>query len=316
MRAQAAARSGVVALALVTCGCSDDREQHDTLVVSARLPKNRGCCQLYKVDEAGREWQLPLRGRDPAWSARSHRLVYTTQGQLWVGRLEGHRRRVVIGRYLAAVPKWAPDGRHVVFECALGRRRDRRTGVCVTDLSRGSVRRLLWESRNASTTVSYSQPSWSPHAADIAFVRAVDDRHRSFVAIAVFRIDPRTRHVQRLTRDTPQLASTLPTWAPDGNTIAYYRADYSQAPDAECTIRSVRRDGKGEKQLLPPVRGVKSCSVTALTWSPDGSRFGLSVSGDYCFIAQIRHSPHASVVNKRHLGCSGLTWVGATKPAH
>jgi Tol biopolymer transport system component len=311
MKRRHAATYGAVTFALAACASSSNADTPgDALIVSARLPKNRGCCQLYQVDAKGREQRLPLRGRDPSWTPRTRRLAFIRRGELWVGSLDGSSHRVPIGRYVAARPSWAPDGDHLVFDCALGRRlEERRSGICTTTASRGGVRQLLWQRQRNTATTYYSKPSWSPRGPDIAYVRAVDDRKKPFVAVSVLRIDSRTERTQRLTLEAMKKSVDVPSWSPDGNELAYYALDFAHAPDTECTIRSVARDGTGDRVLVPSIRGVSGCSVTTLMWSPEGKRLAFSVHEDYCYVVRLRDSPSASLIRKPHLGCTGLAWV-------
>lgn len=104
-----------------------------------------------------------------AWSPDSTRILYTTQGAIYIARRDGAARRMLTAD--GESPAWSPDGRSIAFISG----RDGNAEVYVMDADGNMVRRVT------SEPAPDRAPVWVDNER-IAFVRLSNGRERAFVA--------------------------------------------------------------------------------------------------------------------------------------
>lgn len=207
----------------------------------------------------------------PQLSPDGRTVVFGALGDLWLADVAGGRPRRLTETPWAdeTYPRWAPDGRHVVFaEDVLGR--NRRLRIVAVDARTEEVP----SSAERSPTALVAPPllgqavAWSPDGRRLAYF-AGDD---------IGWLDPITgeRHVvAQATRSYDHLIG----WTPDGTGILYTTA--RAAIDSAGGIRvthTVRRasaadSGQGSAWPVPPAYAVRSA------WTPDLSRVAYDSGG-------------------------------------
>jgi dipeptidyl aminopeptidase/acylaminoacyl peptidase len=122
----------------------------------------------------------------------------------------------------------------------------------------GSDRRLVWRSPLGPHRGSVSRPSWSPNGRRIVFgfTRWWTGEH---TILTILEDGSRLRHLTR---------GSDPSWAPDGDGIAFVR---------DGQIWTVRLDGTGERQLTSLPDGAR---VESPAWSPDRTTIVFAVGAD------------------------------------
>jgi TolB protein len=145
-------------------------------------------------------------------------------------------------------PSWSPDGRRLAFT-SVGA--DYRQDVYVMD----------WDGSRTSRLASGTDPDWSPDGAEIVFAR-IEDRQRPSGG-GLFLVDSHGRGApRRLLSDT---AARLPSWSPDGRSIALVRGDYGGAP-----VSIMNANGSGLHDL-----SLKAVDIR-LAWSPDSGQLAFN----------------------------------------
>ena len=232
---------------------------------------------------------------------RTHNLGY----ELAAVNADGsERRRLTNNVHFENYPAWSPDGTRVAFiahnayrfmeDYAYGWPRsehyDTYNSEIFTRGADGTDERVVPDTKG----VGLYPPVWSPEGDRLAFTAHEDQRARYWESGAL------ERFLYTVRLDGSELsrigeATTLPTWSPDGERVAFglydgvytvrfdgtdlqellddFRAnDVSWSSDGtELLLASgggvhvVRPDGSGLRRLGPPIR------TTAATWSPDGS---------------------------------------------
>lgn len=183
--------------------------------------------------------------------------------------------------------------------------------------------------------VTDEQPVWSPDGTKLAFVRD----------FTLFTMDADGSNAARITPDTQTVLQELPKWAPDGQKLLFLgdRTDFggalytikadgtgvtrlplgnvlwaSWSPDArrlaailvsfseETSLFLLNPDGTGMVDITP----VGQPFLSAVEWSPDGSRFALvvgNVSGGGVFLSDTLGASLTPVVT-RQVGVGSVTW--------
>jgi TolB protein len=157
----------------------------------------------------------------------------------------------------AAEPAWSPDGRRLAFDGGSAEIIHAFAGECaiyITTLDGGSTVQVTRGLRSAS-------PSWSPDGERLVYV---EDQGQ---ALAVVDTDGTDRHV--ISRDRGYYQ--LPTWSPDGNTIAFQSSP--EKGSERTAVFTIRPDGTDTRQLTDG-----STSEGFPAWSPDGSRIAYSAA--------------------------------------
>jgi TolB protein len=213
---------------------------------------------------------------DSSWSPDGSKVAFARARnpergpfEIWVVNADGSGLvRLTRHRGLSIAPAWSPDGRKIVYATDAGRQQRTRLYVMNSD---GSGKRRLASSR----TRDYSDPSWSPDGATIAFgIFRPGETERDFVrefdsSIAVIDADD-GGNLRRLTR--PGGPDELnPNWSPDGAAIAFERTRLF--PVRQSDIWLMNADGSGKRRLT-----ATRVYETNPVFSPDGTR--IAFTGD------------------------------------
>jgi len=157
--------------------------------------------------------------------------------------------------WVAAEPRWSPDGSRIAFVMSPRSHLTRFAGdgdIYAMNADGTDIRRLT-EGLNAST------PAWSPDGSQIAFVR---NQGR---ALVIMDADGSNQHVIARDRGYYQ----WPAWSPNGRLIAY-----QSSPDKNTEVTAIfiiQPDGTDDRRLTSG-----SASAGFPAWSPDGSRIAYS----------------------------------------
>jgi dipeptidyl aminopeptidase/acylaminoacyl peptidase len=276
-------------------------------------PRNRVKHRLVvlEVDRPGRRRTIATGGPklgSARWSPDGRLLAFvsdrTKPAQLWVRAMDGSAAPTRVTDHPRGVssPAWSPDGTMLAFVAAGAdiaghgvppeetdpRRRVIRvrghrhklegTGYLDGPLAHlwvvgagGGLARQLTDGR-----ADDGGPAWSPDGREIAFTSdRSPQRDRHFGGNAIHVVDVATRAVRRLTRE--DRFASLPSWSPDGTSLAYLRAETTNDVDGHHDrLWVVDRDGREERCLTPDrdrglgfrPGGYRTPSAPA--WTPDG----------------------------------------------
>ncbi len=245
----------------------------------------------------------------PRWSPDGSKLLFvsdrTKLAQLWVRPADGRGAATRLTDHARGVsqPAWSPDGRSIVFVAAGADASGGTVEPEETDPKRRMIRirahrhKLdgvgyldgplphLWvipagggEARQLTDgRADDGEPAWSPDGREIAFTSDRSaDRDRRFGGHAVHVVDVATGAVRRLTRD--DRSASLPSWSPDGQSIAYLRGETTNDVDGHHDrLWIVDREGRAERCLTEGLdRGLGFRpggyrTPSRPTWQPDGS---------------------------------------------
>jgi hypothetical protein len=141
---------------------------------------------------------------------------------------------------------WSPDGSSILYVS--------RTGE--TSASVWSIDVFTRDSTRITSEGQHLHPQWSPTGDRIAATYVEAGKFYSTARVAVMNANGSGRRtLTGYTGDTPE---QMPTWAPDGNSIAYQRGPQ---------LRIVNVDGTGDRL----VTDLGWDGYTELAWSPDGA---------------------------------------------
>jgi serine/threonine-protein kinase len=231
-------------------------------------------CDIWKLDlDAGREARLLERAYHPAYAPDGTRIAFNARWggplRIWTADASGRNPLQVSTDSSEAVahlrPRWAPDGRKIVFQNVERTKFD----IRVLDLG---TRDLHWITQDPLMDI---QPVWGPSGAHIYF--------SSFYrggSVNVWRapVDGGGRpagHPQQVTTGAGQ--DVEPALSPDGTRLAFtvfrQNADLWRLPVDPATGRAT-----GEPEKLVASQREESRGA----WSPDGNRiaFNCDRSGD------------------------------------
>jgi Tol biopolymer transport system component len=223
------------------------------------------------VDAASGQLRVLAEGAipEPAWLADSTTLLVTTvdtrgNSDIYLSRPDGtglralHRDSVAEGG-----PAWSSNGKRLAFI---------RYGVIpslvLSDL-RGRERVLLRLS-SLVPLLDLGAPSWSPDGTKIAVATRV----------GILVVDTRTGKARYFDRDMPNVNfDSNPAWSPDGSELAFARGFVNY----ETGFIEVDRVNSGRLAWQVPIGSVtfpsgdwEFADVTALAWSPNGTRLALA----------------------------------------
>lgn len=191
----------------------------------------------------------------------------------------------------ASDPKFSPDGRYVSFLSARGP--DAKAQIYLLDLRGGEAQALTnvtgdiggydWSPDGSRLVISMSPGEAAADGGSAAARGAktpkpivIDRLHfkedvTGYLTAAnhaeLYLFDVAARKLERLTAD-PEVDDTLPTWSPDGKTVAYFAARDSDG-DRSGTLHLYlidARSGSAPRKLADFYAPNKS----ALFWTPDG----------------------------------------------
>jgi len=267
---------------------------------------------VLEVDRPQRRRTLAAGGAklgSPRWSPDGSRLLYVSEraktAQRWVRAADGSGAAARLTDHPRGTcePAWSPDGSSIAFVAAGA---DTAGGLVEPEEKdpkrrvirvRGHRHKLegvgyldgplphLWvmpagggEARQVTDgRAEDGQPAWSPDGREIAFTSDRSaERDRRFGGHAVHVVDVATGSVRRVTPDN-RFAS-LPSWSPDGRSIAYLRAETTNDVDGHHDrLWIVDRSGRGERCLTGGLdRGLGFRpggyrTPSRPTWTPSGS---------------------------------------------
>ena len=267
---------------------------------------------VLEVDRPARRRTVATGGSklgSPRWSPDGSKLLFvsdrTKLAQLWVRAADGTGAATRLTDHPRGVsqPAWSPDGRSIAFVAAgadvaggivdaeetdpkrrmirIRGHRHKLDGVGYLDgplphlwviSTGGGEARQLTDGR-----ADDGEPAWSPDGREIAFTSDRSaDRDRRFGGHAVHVVDLATRAVRRLTRD--DRSASLPSWSPDGGSIAYLRGETTNDVDGHHDrLWIVDRDTRAERCLTDGLdRGLGFRpggyrTPSRPTWQPDGT---------------------------------------------
>ena len=226
------------------------------------------------ADGSGLSRLTGLRGveGDSSWSPDGSKVAFVRARnpergpyEIWVVNADGSGLvRLTRHRGFSIAPAWSQDGGKIVYATDAGRRR--RLGLYVMN-SDGSGKQRLRTSR----TRDYSDPSWSPDGAKVAFaiLRPAETQRGFDSSIAVIDADD-GGNLRRLTRRGG--ADELnPNWSPDGTDIAFERNRLFDVRQSDIWL--MNSDGSGKRRIT-----ATRVYETNPVFSPDGTR--ITFTGD------------------------------------
>jgi Tol biopolymer transport system component len=144
-------------------------------------------------------------------------------------------------------PEWSPDGSRMSFQ------RDGR--LWTMDADGGNAEQLT---APPTGQTDLGEVAWSPDGARIAFGRT-----NGKGGVDIWIVDATGGEPSRLTDATP---STLPSWSPDGTTIAF-----TSSRDGDDEVFTMNSDGSGELNRTNNTFE-DGTSSSAVLWSADGAQ--------------------------------------------
>ena len=218
----------------------------------------------------------------PALSPDGSRLAYVVakrdgRSEIVTSAIDGSDvRRLTKDKGVHMHPTWSSDGTQIAF---MSGSRARHKDLYVMDADGSNVRMIAVRNTTAHP------PAWSPDGSRIAFVDRPD--RRSPVRI-VYTVRPDGS-------DLVELGATLsdPVWSPDGSRLAFIAeglqheaATKWDAPPKNRLV-VVNPDGSDRGDWPPTLGGRGSASfwITALSWSPDGSKIVYGTGSDFRIVA-------------------------------
>jgi TolB protein len=125
-------------------------------------------------------------------------------------------------------------------------------------------------SRPIAVGGTFSQPSWAPDGASLAYV------YRGTNFADIFVTDEQGQSHTRLTASQSTILDNndwnlRPTWSPDSRLIAFVSDRASTFP----TLWLINADGTGQRVLSTP--GLHQEMVDSLSWSPDGLQLAVTL---------------------------------------
>lgn len=190
----------------------------------------------------------------PSLSPDGSKLVFVVwppdreSSQIYISDADGSNWiPLTTGEYYNWSPKWAPDGRNILFEST----RDGPRQIYIMD-SDGKNQINLSNNKDLCHA-----PSWSPDGAYIAYMSRGETNKANIFVMKSDGTDQRNVS-NGTTRDSE------PVWSPDGEWIAFTRTA-NNPPGAETMdIWIMRKDGTDQKQFTRNKEGISSYQMS---WS-------------------------------------------------
>ena len=168
------------------------------------------------------------------------------------------RRVIVEGNREAIYPRISPDGLQMVFSTQPQEDYEDGSELGVSNLDGSEYRRLM-----RSRGYQYG-PEWSPDGSQIAFISSYRIRQGNhyYQSYSLYTMPTKGSGPRKL---SDSVQAGLPTWSPEGQTIAFLGHERVQPGDWEgdAYIYVVDRDGSNLTRLAE--------ASSPPTWSPDGS---------------------------------------------
>jgi dipeptidyl aminopeptidase/acylaminoacyl peptidase len=180
-----------------------------------------------------------------------------------------------------AKPRWSPDGRYLAFLATPPSGGDK-VQIMLQDRRGGDARQLT------TATGEIGEYCWAPDGKRIAFTMAQSDAEAATKPIVIdalhfkqdadgylaaggerhlYLLDVQSKTSEKLTSD-PQFREDLPTWSPDGRSVAFVRT-HEEGPDLDgredIDVIEARADATARSVVRPFAPNSQK-----LAWSPDG----------------------------------------------
>jgi eukaryotic-like serine/threonine-protein kinase len=181
--------------------------------------------------------------RDGKWAA----YVSYPDFLLWRSRSDGTERlQLSSAPTMVALPRWSPDGKQIVYVCALP---SKPSQVCMVSREGGAVELIQLPDPRVP-----DDPQWSPDGKSLLMALYPRGLQGKSLDFSVVQFDLQTRRFSTLPGSDGMLG---PRWSPDGRYISLFSADTKQVFLIEV--------GSGKKSELA------GGNVLAYpNWSPDG----------------------------------------------
>lgn len=192
--------------------------------------------------------------------AFTHKDLTTLEETIWIVGIDGTGlRRLTDPTGIAKEPVWSPDGTKVAFTGSLGGP----YGIWVMNAD-GTNPHLV----PGTDELAVAYPTWSPDGTEIAFQGSTADANNQPIAWDIFSVALGGGTVVDLT-NTPDDSEVMPSWSPDGTTIAFANGPRGLVIDREVPfggISAMNADGSDRRDLTAPGTFDQHPS-----WSPDGA---------------------------------------------
>ncbi len=201
------------------------------------LSDRGGSTQLWWLPLTGGEARqltaLPLAPTKVAWAPDSRRLALTAPESLAEPLLPGYADDVLAirRRHYRTNGEKLHEERHLALYL-----------VDLDDMA-GGLTPL------SDDAYSYASPAWSPDGASVAVVSRREPDADGSLLRDLWRLDLEGR---RWTRLTQHLAAQLPSWSPDGTTLAFYGHDGHFGRATCAALWEVAADGRSAPQRVAP----------------------------------------------------------------
>jgi TolB protein len=203
---------------------------------------------------------------EPSWSPDGTRIVYNSmfssasygfENQLYIMNANGENIIKLTNDFSAvAAPDWSPDGKKIVFQGVV-RGKDYYQ-LFVINVDGTNIVNLTNVPRNDT------KAKWSPDGQSIVLISGplyqygLSSDTDQTVNDEIFVMDANGGNLRQIT--TNKVQDDFPSWSPDGQWLAFVRAD---------DIYVMDKDGKHVRRVA---RGYLNSS--APVWTPDGSEVG------------------------------------------
>ncbi len=229
------------------------------------------------------------------WSHDSKRIAFLSdagsrgQGQLFVVSASGGPARALTTvRGFLAGPRWSPDDKTIAL--LFTENATRPAGPLVAETPQtGVIKEAVTEQRLALVDVTNAnlrqispadmyvyEFDWSPDSKRFVTTAAHGNGDNNWYIAQIYTIDAAGGPMTPIYK--PPLQIAVPTWSPDGRSVAFIAGLMSDEPSVGGDIFIIAAEGGEPKNLTPQMQA----SASSLNWSPDGRKilFGEEVDGE------------------------------------